>query len=265
MTEEINKGKHEKSSNGLIGEALIVILITAFGYLAGYLYEVGYKDYYELPDMFVEVGLPTIIKSTWSLFRSIMITLLLVNFLSFLDSNRFEISTNQNSLFCYIVLFSIFYNLGSMIVIFAVVVLFAFSILVYVIIPIFKYKELKKISARIIHNEKVIGDNILKGITLKYGSKVTVIIFFVAIVTSNMFLVQEKGKNDAREETEYLVTNTTEPMIVIDSYKDYFILAPVDIKNKTFTPQYKLLKQSKDTPDLPTFEKKKIGPLKPKE
>ncbi|MCY9595846.1 hypothetical protein PC41400_07920 [Paenibacillus chitinolyticus] len=264
MTEEINKGKHEKSSNGLIGEALIVILITAFGYLAGYLYEVGYKDYYELPDMFVEVGLPTIIKSTWSLFRSIMITLLFINILSYLETRRVEISLSYISLMGYIGAFSILYNLGSIGTL-AYGLFFAFTIIAYVIIPLVKYREIKSWIDRIFYTEKTGRNNIFKNISQKYGTKVTVIFLFFAIISCNMFLVQEKGKNDAREETEYLVTNTTEPMIVIDSYKDYFILAPVDIKNKTFTPQYKLLKQSKDTPDLPTFEKKKIGPLKPKE
>jgi hypothetical protein len=54
-------------------------------------------------------------------------------------------------------------------------------------------------------------------------------------------------------------------MVVLDNYKDYLIIAPLDFNKKTITPAFQFIKQKEDADQYLSFKLIETGKLKVKD
>ncbi|MEK3733786.1 hypothetical protein MKX64_15405 [Paenibacillus sp. FSL M8-0334] len=63
MSEEVKEKQENKRKIPFLSEGILIATMTAVGYAFAYYYDKGYKEYFLLPDVFVELNPTMIIKS----------------------------------------------------------------------------------------------------------------------------------------------------------------------------------------------------------
>jgi hypothetical protein len=115
-------------------------------------------------------------------------------------------------------------------------------------------------------------------------SPVSIALFIIIVLVFACVSSMSNGLIEARnQERFYIIDDHKEIKVVLDTYKDYYITAPVNIKKKTFKPEFELIpiykddkeppvKVVKDSKELNQTEKQEekielkymeIGPLRP--
>ncbi|MFC7442057.1 hypothetical protein [Laceyella putida] len=82
-------------------------------------------------------------------------------------------------------------------------------------------------------------------------------VIFIYLISSIMclifipFVMTISGLLSSTNSKFYIIEQNKQPKVVLDTYKDYYITAPVNIKNKTFKPEFELIPMHKDDNDPP--------------
>lgn len=234
-----------------ISDGLIVGAITLLGYSCAYFFEKGYLDHYYLPDTLIEISIPTVIRSiAYTLGIALILAILLNGLLGGIPvfKNEFiNLSVERllwfSNIFFLLTLFSGL-NTLSLFTFFGAVILFGMLLFVA---PLIQYKKVKgyknKIKQAIFDEE---DDNykysLMTLIRKKFGKKgIIASIIFLYIVASFSY-VQKLGDYWASNQENYFLIDGSKQMLVIGTYKNNFIAAEVNLKNKEIYPVYKIIK-----------------------
>lgn len=212
-----------------LSEGILLGVITGLGYFSAYISDVSYKSYYGLPSLYADVNLNAMILSFFSLVLVIWITALTTLYPVMQKYGPFVLPLLIPLVVAGLVglrlNFHFVYPWPSLI----------FSLFVAIIATgaLFYFVFSRK--------------------------WVLASIFFIGLV---IYTARLGGQVVASNQTEYLVTQTPKPYVVIDTYKDSLIVMPVDLEKKVILPEYRFVDQKSEMDQAVQLKKMKIGPLK---
>jgi len=225
-----NKNFINKIKELLFNDAIFLGVITAIGYCLAYTYELSTKGYYLLPNYFVSIDLTKIIGSSILVFLGIAIVIL---FMAQVESILSKIKYREWILFILFICSVIFRGYFPSKLMWMVIIL----IVIFLFYSKFTWHS-----------------PILK--------KAQIFVNLTTVLLIGVFISAGMGDYFARTKDSYLIINNPDPMVVIDTYKDYFIIAPVDLKNKTISPKFQLIEIKPDEKKPLILQSLKTGPLK---
>lgn len=213
---------------------LYLAVLTALAYMWAYFRELGNKNFYNLPDYFIEMNTSTVVKAfgeTWSYIAVIVFIFWVFNL--FINAKKFW-GIAISILSFYVVLEGLFVD-----------------------------TTLKNLLYWLIAS--LLGIQIFKN----QIAKKLYIALLVVLFMGYSYLI---GNFQGKIETEYIVidqprvvSNDTSrnqlPFIVLDSYGQYFIVAPYDDKSKEIIPHFELIEQKYVAQKPFLMKYKKLGRL----
>lgn len=219
---------------------LYLAVLTAMAYMWAYFRELGNKDYYNLPDYFIEMNTETVVKAfgeTWSYLAAIVAAFWLIN-----------ISLNAQKGLKGLIVFM----LGSSVVFAGLDYFFVDETLLSLI-----YVLITGVIAIQLFKNKL--------------SKRLYIALLVILFMGYSFLI---GNYQGESQEDYMVIDQSrivanrisqQPFVILDSYGQYFIVAPFDEKTKEIIPNFELIEQKYVAQKPFTMKYKNLGRLKVRE
>ncbi|MFC7440716.1 hypothetical protein [Laceyella putida] len=212
-----------------LSEGLALGTVTGLGYFAAYLSDSAYKAYFGLPSLYADISLNVIVLS--------MSCIVAVGLLFWVFTQYAELRRVGKYLLPILLPLAVGLMLGLKLD-FQVkqsLLMFCFYLLLYIF-----FTTVLFILA--VHKRWVWAG-----------------LVFVVIVVS---ISRASGYLIASNQVEYLVAqegNTT--YVVVDVYKDAFIMMPVDLEKRTVKPEYRFVDQKKELKEATRLKKQRIGPL----
>ncbi|MBH8599461.1 MULTISPECIES: hypothetical protein [unclassified Thermoactinomyces] len=233
LTAVTDQGKKISATEKMIkkmpfSDGILLGGVTGLGYFAAYLSDVSYKEYYGLPSLYADVSLNTVILAVASI---VFVILVLAMFLQRPYAMRYG-----KFVLPVILPFSIGLLLGlkldyqfkqSLWEIF-------FFFLVYVL---------------------------LTALLLFFAMRQNWLLTGLALVMIVISVSRASGYIIASNQTEYLVTQGSSPYVVVDTYKDGFVMMPVDLKRHVILPEVLFVDQAEQIKDSLRLREIKTGPL----
>lgn len=266
----------ETNKSNLLNDAIIIAMISVIGYLISYNYEVGYLSYYKIPDKFVQIDITSILKSTGVIIGTLLTLYNMFNVLPAFyppkkvdgDGRTNPIHDSFRRLFWAFAfsLFIIFFTVFHLTIIYLCIgIIFVISLLEFVF-PLLGQRKIKGykaklIAARAIDNSVLTLNDVIRN---RFGAKTVRIFLILLLIVATIPLVKYIGENRANNQTNYLVINSDKPMVLLYTYQEYFVLAPINLKTKVVTPNFIFVKQEESIEDATIFELMNIGPIKVK-
>ncbi|QKG85242.1 hypothetical protein GXN76_12665 [Kroppenstedtia pulmonis] len=213
-------------------EGLLLAALTGLGYFSAYLSDIAYKKHFQIPSMYVEVHINSIILSVCI----IIITL----FMAYLSTVVEGLRRYGKFLFS-------FFIPGAIAVIVGMKLEFNIHWADW-----WQYLVLYLVHSGLLYcffhyaNRKN---------RLSMTISVSLLIFLIISVAIWC------GHIIAKNQSHFLVSKTPSPVIVVDTYKDTLVIAPVNMKTGTVTPKYQFVHLESDLNEKMHFELKKVGPL----
>ena len=259
--ENLSENLNWIATKGFFSEAILVALLTAVGYLAAFAYQYSYLNYFGVPVFFVDVNLglvlfTTSIGLTWLMGLSMALNFLLnwipqKKFFKFLKALGFLIVLIIGVLFPMIasiydpnhVLLS---NLGLLAI---GIILIIGALRLYKNPELFTFKKNK--------NDK---NDFLTRAEQIYG---TFPVLFVVTLTIFVVYSYIMGTTIAKNQSDYLVSNTDPALAIISTYNGNFVGLTFNPNTRSFDKNITLLSQDKVFNSGIIFNSKKIGPLRP--
>lgn len=250
----------ENENKGLkLSDTIFIFTITIFAYALTYNYDLGYKEFYNIPEIFTVVGTEKLVTSILKILASLTPILLIANAVP-----EFVPKTPVKRGIFFTVIISVFPMLltgfnSTTIMLIAVGFLYVF--IFELLFPLIFYPKVKgfgnKLQVAYQENTK------FKSIFSIMGQKYKIISFALIIYFIFIPLAKEIGKKDAADQVRYLVVSELKnKYIVIDKYNDEYIVAPIDINTKTFDSKFKIIDLKSDgTKDI-ECEWLDIGPIR---
>ena len=237
--------------------SVIVIILTGFTYLLGFVFKSNYLGYYGVNELIKDtIGSYYIAFAYYIMFIIIIACSCLYIFLSFILSPLKEEKRLYRPIFSVLLLVStVFVVLGYVFEVKisdlthtltygTIGILFVFDILFY------KTLWYRKVGEYI---NKYIASSVIAIKNHKYF-KFFSLVFFLA---GTFYFFEKYGQSLASHQEDYLIIeNTPKDLVVIDHTKDKLLVAPVDEKKKMIIPNYEII-ESKSTKDAPLILKPK--------
>lgn len=250
----------ENENKGLkLSDTIFIFSITIFAYALTYNYDLGYKEFYNIPEIFTVVGTEKLVTSIVKILASLMPILLIANAIP-----EFIPKTPVKRGIFFSVLLSVFPMLftgfNSTTVIF-IAVGFLYVFLFELLLPLIFYPKVKGLrnKLQVAHEE----NTKFKSIFNIMGQKYKMISFALIIYLIFIPLAKEIGKKDATNQVRYLVVSELKnKYIVIDKCNDEYIIAPIDINTMTFGSKFKIIDLKSDENKDIECEWLDIGPIK---
>jgi hypothetical protein len=211
-------------------EGLLLGVITGLGYFSAYLSEVGYKAYFHLPSMYADISVNTLILSV-----SIIVLICLLGILSLQVP---WIHQYGRFVFPLLIPLSLWFVTSVKMGFF------------------FDWEHPYKWWGLCLFNVAAIGVlfECLHRRRLLAGALVLVVL---VVITARI-----SGELVAENQQWYLVAKRPQPVVVVDTYKDALIVAPINLQKRTIQPRYQLI-DSKGEPDRAlSFQPMRVGPLR---
>lgn len=212
-----------------LSEGMAIGGVTGLGYFSAYLSDASYKAYFGLPTLYADVNLNVMILSIFSLVMVIWIIAMTVFYPALRKFGPFIfpllIPLIAAALLALKLEFRIANSLGSILSTFFVFILATGSLMVFVY----------------------------------FRKWLLASLFFIILV---IFTSRFSGEFIASNQTEFLVAQGPTPYVIVDIYKDSFIMMPVDLKNRTLLPEYRFVDQKSEMGQALKLQKMEIGPLK---
>lgn len=259
----------EKESIFKISDMTIYIsVITALGYFVTYSYKKGYRSYYGLNEVLInQIDLSSVLLSITFIFSTLIIFLGIYNNLKILFADYgnviFKIFERKLFVLFFIYLFLNFLYNDRKLLLYTSVVLLIWIIFVY-FIPIVLYRDvegyknkLKKSLKEKDRDSKSIVDKIINIIRndLKSAFMLLSFLFFVCISLSLVL-----GLSNARKQTDYyMLKHQNKTYVVVDSYSDKFIIAPINLKTNVIEKKFLIIEGKSTLKDPTVFERIKIN------
>lgn len=265
----LRNGSSEKESILNFSDMTIYIsLITALGYFIAYSYKKGYRSYYGLNEVLInQIDLSSVLLSITFIFSTLIVFLGLYNNFKilFFGYENIFLKVFERKLF---VLFFVYLGVNFLynnrkFLLYTSIILLILIIIVY-FSPIISHRNIEgyrnklKNSLKEKENDsKSIMDKILNIIRndLKAAFMLLVILFFTCISVSTVL-----GISDAKKQKDYyILKNKNKTYVVIDSYSDKFIIAPINLKTNIIEKKFLIIEGKSTLKDPTVFEKIKIN------
>lgn len=241
----------------LTDASVIVVVLTGFTYLLGFVFKSNYLGYYGVNELIKDnIGSYYIAFAYYVMFLIIIACCCFYIFLSFMLSPLKEEERLHRPMFSVLLLVTTtFVVLGYM---FKVQITDLTYILTYgsiftiVILDslLNKFSWYKKIVSRI--NQRIASS--VTTIKCHKYFKFFALMFFLV---GTFYFFEKYGQSLASHQEDYLIIeNKPKDLVVIDHTKDKLLIAPVDTKKKVITPDYRII-ESKSTMDKPLVLKSK--------
>jgi len=251
----------------LTDASVIVIILTGFTYLLGFVFKKNYLDYYGVNELRQDsIGSYYIAHAYWVMFLIIFSCCLIYITL------RILLIPIKEEQWIYRRAFTMFlltmWSLFILDVVFDVDITDRTYYLIYgritflIFLDFFLSKTLWY--RKIVNRANLFIVSLVTPVKNYKNFKFFALVLFLG---GTFYFFELYGKSAASHPENYLVIeNETEDLVVIDHTKDKLLVAPVDISNKTITPHYEII-ESKSTKEDPLILKPKIfkGGLKVKE
>lgn len=212
-----------------LSEGILLGGITGLGYFSAYLSDIGYKSYYGLPSLYADVNLNTMILSFFSLVLVFWTIAIATLYPSMQKYGPFVLPWLIPLVVAGLVGLRLdfhFVNPWPELLFTLLIAIIATGAMFY-----FAYSRKWVLTS----------------------------IFFIGLV---IYTARLGGVVVASNQTEYLVTQTDKPYVVIDTYKDSLIMMPVDLKKRVILPEFRFVDQKAEMDQAVQLKKMKIGPLK---
>jgi hypothetical protein len=256
-----------------ISEGIVLGILTVVGYFCTYMYELGSKKFYSIPDTFVEIDLTSVIKLITEIWAYLIILLVLIiagsSLFKFIINSESRIKFFLLALLCltYIFLVMLFFHGFSMRLVKAMGFVLLGIITQGFLIPLITQWKIRGFRNKIRASSESELPPILGSFRRKYGSKALRIAMLIFLVSTILPIFQELGRKDAENEDTYQLTLINGEMnVLLGTFKDSMIIAPVDLASEEISPEFRFIKQrDDDISKIIKFETVMTGPLKVKE
>ncbi|WP_078430534.1 hypothetical protein [Alkalihalobacterium alkalinitrilicum] len=265
------KNFRSRDING-IDIAFIFAPLTALGYGLSYTYYYAFYSYYRVPTIFIDIGIMEITKSVLILIGILIAGLLLAPFLFSIALLGTKITMAR-----FLIVRTIISNTTDkldkinkkkdaekvekmMLIISLILTIITFIVITFIMMDLYViglgFTFLMIISVYILSKFKMIKTIIALSISLLFFN-----CYFFGLVnaaTKSEYLIIENTEN------HYLAlgeTSINETLVVINSSKDKYIVAPVDLETNIITPSYRLYQVNKDNQNILTLDLKYTGTL----
>lgn len=205
---------------------LLLAILTALTYVSAYNYDFGQKSFYHMPSIFVKVSSEKLIYgSLVTLLSSGLIFVIIGPVSRFFHRSKL----GRWLVLIFVIVLSFFWYQEK---ITTGIALILFFLLVFAV----TYPQPKE--------------------KMSFFIKIYLMIVLLLLV---VFVPREIGKYESSRQDEYLVIMEKTPLIVIDTYGENVIVAPVDLKKGLITTKFKIMELKEINKEL---ELKKTGRLK---
>lgn len=213
-------------------EGLLLAGISGLGYFSAFLSDLGYKSYFKIPSMFVEINLNSVVLS--------ICVIIFTLFVAYLSTTLPRLRKPGPYLFSIFISASIALVIGMKLS-FSLSRENLFTLIFYFLLHaglLFLFFYLFQKQRRITNLTAVIILSILM-ISISYFS----------------------GSLIAKNQKYFLVSDGKSPLVVVDTYKESLVVAPLDLKTKKVVPQYHFVHLESELNEKLSFTMKKVGPL----
>ncbi|KRE70773.1 hypothetical protein [Paenibacillus sp. Soil750] len=268
---ELEDEKQNKQLSARISEGVMLGVLTLIGYFCAYKFEVGNLAYYNIPDNFVEVELISVLNVVSVIWPNLIPLFYLV--ISLEDAFSFKTNTVKGfafitSFICILYLGMLFFSGFNWVTTIVMLIFEIFLIIFTFIIPLFKEKSTTGYWNKVEnYKPNLTVPPFFLRIINDYGKRTALMIVVAISTLSFLPLFSDLGKREAEREDTYLIaTLDGQQKVLIGTYMDSMIIAPVDVASKEITPKFQFIKQKDDdVSKILAFESVKTGPLKVRE
>jgi hypothetical protein len=254
----------QQSVRSWITEGIMIAGITALAYLVSFLYEAGFCRAFNIPLEFISLSLRTILVAVGALFIIAISVFLVVNALLMIGvfdfSNPISVAISRIAIFSLVLIAYILVYAKQWRSWIWMVIPLLFVALLDFIYPLIsqpgKGSYRNKIESW--EQKKVEEDNRSLGRLLhnRFGNTGTTIFLIIWFVLSTAYAA---GKARAQQGEHFLVVEQSTELVVLRSYSDYLLTAPLNRATKEVESKFYLLKMSEMNKTPLTLEK--VGPL----
>lgn len=245
----------------LLKEAIIIPVLTLFGYMVAFLYQAGYFAYYHIPRDLIEVNLTNIFIAIIALSAILWFGISFINSLSLMGMfkrdtalKRFLVSNFLLLLITLILGYFLSYSLKAVIMT-VLIILFSYGMAM-----IFGGFKGKGIEQRLLHQEEVDRELDKNDIIVKFANNIGVFNFkMFMILILVLIMTYGYGYSKAKNTEEYTFLVDLPQTAIIKIYNNNFIGLEVNEETKTFTDKFTLINRGIDIPF--TLVNRKTGKL----
>ncbi|SMO59845.1 hypothetical protein [Melghirimyces algeriensis] len=213
-------------------EGLLLAGITGLGYFSAYLSDVGYKSYFQIPSMYAEIHLTSVVLAVCVLIFTLSIAYLCISIPEFRQYGPLLFSVLIPLALAMIIGMKVRYSLSREHFGWLVFLFLIHSVLLYLFFYLVQKQK---------QQTNWIAVTVLAGllISVSYSS----------------------GTLIAKNQEYFLVSQGPSPLLIIDTYQDSMVVAPYNPKTKTITPKYRFVHLESDLNEKLSFSLKRTGPL----
>lgn len=273
MSDEVKEKPESKGKIPFLSEGILIAALTAVGYAVAYYYEKGYKGYFLVPEDYIELNPITIIKVIGSTFAVAIFSFIAINNFTILFrqvKKKHPIIGFKLSKFMRISLYMFFaislqgLNLVGIIVLGIMMIIVAIYIF---ILPVLLHRKVRGYRQKLIASEDKRDDNGQYEMSIPYqviskigdrNYKIILSIIFVIALIPNASMI---GEANATSQKVFMIVEGYPNYIMVGTYKDYAVVAEMDVKKKEVIPNYKLIKNEEFNAKL--YEVGKLTVAKP--
>ena len=249
-----------KQNLKIFTESIILAAIPALGYWVGFIYELGYFNYFGLPRNFIEITLNSVLLNSLSVVGGLVAFLVLFDFIRRGMSGVTEalkFTLYKILLSSLLVLgFGLVFNTSLIKIVTFLLVLAGPIIFQEILWPLWTHRGVKGFGNKVAAAKKkdFEYESATDKIAEKIGMAPFLIITFIYFISIFSYLA---GGYQAKKQ-EYFLTSESKPSyVLVRRYTNNWLALKVDIKSHEFHKTYELLPAAK----VEVFSNTKIGAL----
>lgn len=253
--------QEEKST--LISEGLIIGYISILGYLVAFAYQYGYFKFFNIPSSFIQLDLPVILISFSAITSVLFFSFCIFQLFSIMGIFNLKGAFGASIGRCAILLITLITylsisNFKNALVIIITFLIFLFLELLLPFLTQRKFSSTEEKFQRQAEVEKNTKKNDAIFNFINNYRKIGIYLFIGFIIIS---LADFKGESDAQNQTNFLVPDSKDSIIVVRSYQNSHIGVGYDPNTHQTKNQFMILTNEQ----LGVLRLIKIGQLKPRE
>jgi hypothetical protein len=233
FTDVKNKEKKVSATEKIIkkmpfSDGILLGGVTGLGYFAAYLSDVSYKEYYGLPSLYADVSLNSVILAVSSIVFVILVLAMFLQRPYAMRYGKFVLPVILPFSIGLLLGLKLDYKLKQ-----SIWEIFFFFIVYVLLTALLLFCALRQ-------------NWLLAGLTM--------VMIVISVSRASGYII-------ASNQTEYLVTQGPSPYVVVDTYKDGFVLMPVDLHRHVILPEFRFIDKAEQMKDSLQFRQIKTGPL----
>ncbi len=228
------QGDERNTIKSILDTTLIIGIVTGFLYLLSYFYDVGYKSHFNIPSSYSEISWRSILSMLGDNWIGVGITALFLTVLHYI-ATKYKKDAIKKLQWAWIFPFILL------------------QIAPFIKLPVAAQSTLLVIVVSLVFTERNIA----------YNWHRTFIAFSIILsLAISCFYMQQIGIYKAATETEFeIIEKGNKDYVVLDSYKNYFIISPIDLVKNQIPDEYTFVSESEIAKESLKIENKNIGKI----